>query len=152
MDEERLRMRREMVRQARQGKTKTTKPETGNFFLFRIYVTMMLVGAAFVLSFFETETTNTITKSLKEAIAYEMPLETIEEWKQKVVSVFQQNTNKIQNTQQQNNQQEQIKPQDTQQENQDIQQNTTEPKKEIKEEQQSNAFQPDLKEESGKIP
>ncbi len=152
MDEERLRMRREMVRQARQGKTKTTKPETGNFFLFRIYVTMMLVGAAFVLSFFETETTNTITESLKEAIAYEMPLETIEEWKQKVVSVFQQNTNKIQNTQQQNNQQEQIKPQDTQQENQDIQQNTTEPKKEIKEEQQSNAFQPDLKEESGKIP
>ncbi len=152
MDEERLRMRREMVRQARQGKTKITKPETGNFFLFRIYVTMMLVGAAFVLSFFETETTNTITESLKEAIAYEMPLETIEEWKQKVVSVFQQNTNKIQNTQQQNNQQEQIKPQDTQQENQDIQQNTTEPKKEIKEEQQSNAFQPDLKEESGKIP
>ncbi len=152
MDEQRLRMRREMVRQARQGKTKTTKPETGNFFLFRIYVTMMLVGAAFVISFFETETAHTITESLKEAIAYEMPLETVEEWKQKVVSVFQQNANKIQNTQQQKNQQQQIQ----EQQKQEIQQNTTESqneiKEEVKEEPKRNAFQPDLKEESGKIP
>lgn len=148
MDEQRLRMRREMVRQARQGKTKTTKSETGNFFLFRIYVTMMLVGAAFVISFFETETAHTITESLKEAIAYEMPLETVEEWKQKVVSVFQQNANKI--TQQQKSQQQEIQQEQKQEKN--IAEPENEGKQETKEEQKRNTFQPDLKEESGKIP
>ena len=87
MDEERLRIRRELVQQARQRRTTNMRKTTvgKQFFLFRIYVTMMLVGAAFVLSLFHTDTTNTITESLKEAIAYEMPVATIEQWKQKAI-------------------------------------------------------------------
>lgn len=67
---------------------------------------MMLVGAAFVLSLFHTDTTNTITESLKEAIAYEMPVATIEQWKQKAISAFQMNVeknNKKRNSKKQNN-------------------------------------------------
>ena len=96
MDEERLRIRRELVQQARQRRTTNMRKTTvgKQFFLFRIYVTMMLVGAAFVLSLFHTDTTNTITESLKEAIAYEMPVATIEQWKQKAISVFQMNVEK----------------------------------------------------------
>ena len=105
MDEERLRIRRELVQHARQRRTTNMRKTTvgKQFFLFRIYVTMMLVGAAFVLSLFHTDTTNTITESLKEAIAYEMPVATIEQWKQKAISVFQMNVEKKRNSKKQNN-------------------------------------------------
>ncbi len=147
MDEERLRMRRELVQQARQRRTTNMRKTTvgKQFFLFRIYVTMMLVGAAFVLSLFHTDTTNTITESLKEAIAYEMPVATIEQWKQKAISVFQMNVEKKQQkTEQQKTEQQEIQQQNTTQQSvsqQDTLQNTA-----------VNTFQPDLSENSGKIP
>lgn len=140
MDEERLRMRRELIQRTRQGRTSNiNKNQTvgKQFFMFRIYVTMMLVGAAIVLSLFDTSTANTITESLKEAIAYEMPLGTVEQWKQKAISVFQQNGEDME-TQQEQNTPEQEVPQQTQQ---------IEPEK-----SNTNTFQPDLSENSGKIP
>lgn len=140
MDEERLRMRRELIQRTRQGRTSNrNKNQTAGkqFFMFRIYVTMMLVGAAIVLSLFDTSTANTITESLKEAIAYEMPLGTVEQWKQKAISVFQQNGEDME-TQQEQNTPEQEVPQQTQQ---------VEPEK-----SNTNTFQPDLSENSGKIP
>lgn len=149
MDEERLRMRRELVQKARQRRTtnmRNNKTTVGRqFFLFRVYVTMMLVGAAFVLSLFHTNTANTITESLKEAIAYEMPVSTIEQWKQKAISVFQMNVEKQQQKiEQQKTEQQEIQQQSTTQKNvsqQDTLQNKT-----------VNTFQPDLSENSGKIP
>lgn len=144
MDEEKLRMRRELVQQAKQRKTtnmRKSKTTVGKqFFLFRVYVTMMLVGAAFVLSLFHTDTANTITESLKEAIAYEMPVATIEQWKQKAISVFQMNAEKQQKEiEQQKTEQQEIQQQNT------TQQNTLQNKT-------VNTFQPDISENSGKIP
>lgn len=143
MDEERLRMRREMIQQARQGRayqTKKSQTPTKQFFLFRVYVTMMLVGAVIILSLFDTSTANTITESLKEAIAYEMPLATIEQWKQKAISVFQQNGEEIETQPQQNTTEQQVPQQQIPEQTQQ-----SEPQK-------SNTFQPDLNEDSGKIP
>ena len=99
MDEERLRMRRELMQRARRQKTSIYRRQNQTasgkqLFLFRTYVTMMLVGTAIVLSFFHTETTNDITKSLKEAIAYEISLDTIKQWKEKAVTVFEQTVEK----------------------------------------------------------
>lgn len=145
MDEERLRMRREMIQQARQGRTyRSKKSPTQQFFLFRVYVTMMLVGATIILSLFDTNTANTITESLKEAIAYEMPLETIEQWKQKAISVFQQNEKETETQQEQNTLEQQV-PQNTPEQAVPQQTQQSEPQK-------SNTFQPDLNEDSGKIP
>lgn len=90
---------------------------------------MMLVGTAIVLSFFHTETTNDITKSLKEAIAYEISLDTIKQWKEKAVTVFEQTVEKKENTT-------------------DIQSQQTTQQQESK----TNAFEPDLNEKSGEIP
>ena len=103
MDEERLRMRRELMQRARRQKTSIYRGQNQTasgkqLFLFRTYVTMMLVGTAIVLSFFHTETTNDITKSLKEAIAYEISLDTIKQWKEKAVTVFEQTVEKKENT------------------------------------------------------
>ena len=146
MDEERLRMRRELVQQARQRRTTNMRKTTvgKQFFLFRIYVTMMLVGAAFVLSLFHTDTTNTITESLKEAIAYEMPLGTIQQWKQKALTVFEQKTTQSQQTQENEQIQQDTQTQQQTQDNAQTQQTTKN--------NSTNTFQPDLSENSGKIP
>ena len=134
MDEERLRMRRELMQRARRQKTSIYRRQNQTasgkqLFLFRTYVTMMLVGTAIVLSFFHTETTNDITKSLKEAIAYEISLDTIKQWKEKAVTVFEQTVEKKENTT-------------------DIQsQQTTQ-----QQERKTNAFEPDLNEKSEEIP
>ena len=112
MDEQKIRMRQEMIKQARQGRAinrKKSPPTPGKqFFLFRIYVTMMLVGAAVVLSLFDTNTANTITESLKEAIAYEMPLGTIQQWKQKALTVFEQKTTQSHKTMHKHSRQQKI--------------------------------------------
>ena len=134
MDEERLRMRRELMQRARRQKTSIYRRQNQTasgkqLFLFRTYVTMMLVGTAIVLSFFHTETTNDITNSLKEAIAYEISLDTIEQWKEKAVTVFEQTVEKKENTT-------------------DIQSQQTTQQQESK----TNAFEPDLNEKSGEIP
>lgn len=166
MDEQKIRMRQEMIKQARQGRAinrkKSPPTPSKQFFLFRIYVTMMLVGAAIVLSLFDTNTANTITESLKEAIAYEMPLGTIQEWKQKAITVFEQKTTQTQNNEQtqqqiQNNTQTQYNEQTQQQTqyNAETQQQTqynTQSKQQTTQNNSTNTFQPDLSESSGKIP
>lgn len=153
MDEQRLRTRRELIQRAKQKNNIRNKNQSsGNqFFLFRISVTIMLVGVAVMLSFSNTDTANTITESLKEAIAYEMPVATIQQWKQKAVSVFQ------------NTKQDITKPQQTNTTNETSQINQTNETNETNEtdissttntskEQKANRFQPDLNENSGKIP
>lgn len=165
MEEERVRMRREMIQRAKQGRAinrKRTPPTVSKqFFLFRIYVTMMLVGAAIVLSLFDTNTANTITESLKEAIAYEMPLGTIQQWKQKAMTVFEQKTTQTQQHIQNGEQIQQQTQQDTQtqqnvqtytdtQTQQQTQNNT--PTQQTTQKSSTNTFQPDLSENSGKIP
>ena len=145
MDEQKIRMRQEMIKQARQGRAinrKKSPPTPGKqFFLFRIYVTMMLVGAAVVLSLFDTNTANTITESLKEAIAYEMPLQ---QWKQKALTVFEQKTTQSQQTQENEQIQQDTQTQQQTQDNAQTQQTTKN--------NSTNTFQPDLSENSGKIP
>ena len=148
MDEQKIRMRQEMIKQARQGRAinrKKSPPTPGKqFFLFRIYVTMMLVGAAVVLSLFDTNTANTITESLKEAIAYEMPLGTIQQWKQKALTVFEEKTTQSQQTQENEQIQQDTQTQQQTQDNAQTQQTTKN--------NSTNTFQPDLSENSGKIP
>ena len=170
MDEQRIRMRQEMIKQARQGRAinrkKSPPTPSKQFFLFRIYFTMMLVGAAIVLSLFDTNTANTITESLKEAIAYEKPLGTIQEWKQKAITVFEQKTTQTQQQIQNNEQtQQQIQnntqTQDSEQTQQQMQYNAetqqqtqydTQSKQQTTQNNSTNTFQPDLSESSGKIP
>ena len=132
MDEERLRMRRELLQRARRQKTSAYRRQSQmtsgkQFFLFRIYMTMILVATAIVLSFFHTETTRAITDSLKEAIAYEISLDTLQQWKEKAVTVFEQTVEKKENT-------------------------TAPPAEQTTQQNKTNGFQPDLNEKSGEIP
>ena len=74
-----------------------------------------------------------------------MPVSTIEQWKQKAISVFQMNVEKQQQKiEQQKTEQQEIQQQSTTQKN--VSQQHTLQNKTV------NTFQPDLSENSGKIP
>lgn len=92
MDErERLRRRREALMNARrQGHRAREEKNAGkDLFLFRTYVTMMIVGLAIALSFIETESAQKTISSLKQAIAYQIPFEDIRQAGIKAVGAFQ---------------------------------------------------------------
>lgn len=83
---EREKRRRRMERQ-RRIRGKQSSPAAG-LFAFRAYVTAVLVGACFVVSLFQTETSEAFCAKVKEAIAAEFPAERITELREKASLFF----------------------------------------------------------------
>lgn len=80
-ERERIRRRKEALlnsRRRRQG-VRQENNESKTFFLFRTYVTIMIVGIGIMLSFVKTEYTQQLTLNMKRAIAYQMPVEKIKQ-------------------------------------------------------------------------
>ncbi len=96
-------MRQEMIKQARQGRAinrkKVLQHQANSFFFISHLCHNDACRSSGCTFSFDTNTANTITESLKEAIAYEMPLGTIQQWKQKALTVFEQKTTQSQQTQ-----------------------------------------------------
>lgn len=63
--------------------------QTGGLFAFRAYVTAVLVGACFVVSVFQTETSEAFCAKVKETIAAQIPAEQISELRERAASFFQ---------------------------------------------------------------
>ncbi len=72
------------------SKEKQETETEGNLFGFRLYVTVILTGAIFTLSFFETETAREFCGQIKTAITYEYKAEEIEQMKEQVMEVWNQ--------------------------------------------------------------
>ncbi len=99
-DQQRMR-RREELREQVYGKKRTTcrtKEERANkaegrkgMFWFQVYVMMIVCGGILLLSFFHTETSEHVTKKIKEVIAQELPAEMMEQIKTKVTVFCEQN-------------------------------------------------------------
>ncbi len=141
-EKERLRRRREALNYSRKRGEGNRQggEETKAFFLFRAYVTLMIVAITMALSFVHTDYTQKLTANIKKAIAYQIPSEKLQQagtsvmvWVHKVdLPVFR---NKQEKTKQQN--QEEIKQ-------------TTPTSEEIPKEDMQD-FQPDLADD-GEIP
>lgn len=58
-----------------------------DLFLFRLYIVMVVGGAVTLLSFFHTETSEVFIRQVKETIAYQIPVEEIQE-KKEALAVF----------------------------------------------------------------
>lgn len=81
MREKDWRKRREELRQYMGGSISAkpkNAPKSKDLFLFRLYVTVILVGGVLLVSLFHSETAETFTRQIKDTIAYEMPLEKIQ--------------------------------------------------------------------------
>lgn len=89
MTEQERRKRREQLRRE-MGYTKINReaPHTNkkrDFFLFRLYVTVILCGGILLLSAFESETAQAVTEKVKQTIAYQMPLDRLQETKESMM-------------------------------------------------------------------
>ena len=91
-EQERIRLRREFAKRRKMRGTAKQQQKRNELLLFRIYVTMVLVGTVMVASFFHTETIERMTAQFKEAIASEIPQETLFRWKEKAISVWRETT------------------------------------------------------------
>lgn len=78
----RLRIERERRLRGRQPS------KTAGLFAFRAYVTAVLVAACFVVSVFQTETSEAFCAKVKETIAAQIPAEQISELREKTTSFF----------------------------------------------------------------
>lgn len=81
MREKDWRKRREELRQYMGGSMSVkpkNAPKSKELFLFRLYVTVILTGGLLLISLFHSETAEKLTQQVKDAIAYEMPLEKIQ--------------------------------------------------------------------------
>ncbi|NLK36547.1 MAG: hypothetical protein GX299_00470 [Epulopiscium sp.] len=76
-EKERIRRRREALQYSRRRRENSRQPSEENkaFFLFRTYVTMMIVAITMAVSFIQTEYTQQLRTNIKEAIAYQTPPE-----------------------------------------------------------------------------
>ena len=91
MDEkERLRRRKEALLNSRRRGSRWQENESGakEIFLYRAYVTMIIVGLTVVLSFFPTASAQKITGNLKQAIAYQVSLDSMQQAWQKTTTVL----------------------------------------------------------------
>lgn len=82
-EQERRRRRREMERRMRTRKMKGKERQSGSLFLFRAYVTAVLVGGCLLISLFQTESAEMVCAKVKQAIAYQIPEEKVEVWKER---------------------------------------------------------------------
>lgn len=81
MREKDWRKRREELRQYMGGSISAKQkksPKGKELFQFRLYVTVVLAGGLLLVSLFHSETAEKLTQQVKDAIAYEMPLEKIQ--------------------------------------------------------------------------
>lgn len=81
MREKDWRKRREELRQYMGGSMSAkpkSNPKSKELFQFRLYVTVVLAGGLLLVSLFHSETAEKLTRQVKDAIAYEMPLEKIQ--------------------------------------------------------------------------
>ncbi len=91
-EQEKRRRRREMERRMRARQAmRNGEREKGGLFVFRLYVTAVLVGGCFLISLFDTATANTVCARLKETIAYQMPAEKLGEWRERASVFFREN-------------------------------------------------------------
>lgn len=86
---EEMKRRRDIRMNHLSGQTQPIEAE-GNLFGFRLYVTVILTGAIFALSFFETETAREFCGQIKTAITYEYATDEIEQMKEQVMEVWNQ--------------------------------------------------------------
>lgn len=88
-EQERRRRRREAERQMRaRAMARGKEKQRGGWFAFRAYVTVVLVGACFLLSLFHTETSERVCNRVKEAIVHQMPAEQVADMRDKTVAFF----------------------------------------------------------------
>ncbi len=142
MDErERMKRRREALTNAKRRRRTSDREGTGyrELFWFRTYVTVMIVGAALALSFFHTESAEKMTAELRQAIAYQMPADSLKKMGRRAMAVFQKADTSL----------EQIKNRNRE----DSMDGKTESDgKEEAGKESAGEFEPDLGEEEGEIP
>ncbi|MFV0314855.1 MAG: hypothetical protein ACK5I7_07080 [Anaerotignum sp.] len=80
------RMEFERRRTQRQGGHRVDEGASGNLFIFRTYVTFILVGGFLLVSAFSTDTSEKVSQRLKETIAYQLPMDEIVHAKDKMVT------------------------------------------------------------------
>ncbi len=89
-DKERKRRRMEMekrMRDRREGRNSAEGSSKG-LLVFRTYVTVILAGAFVLVSAFHTETSEAVCSRLKEAIAYQIPVEEVALAKEKIAGFW----------------------------------------------------------------
>lgn len=87
-EQERKKRREQLRREMGYTKRNRTIPQTENkkdFFLFRLYVTVILCGGILLLSAFQSQTAQMVTEKVKQAIAYQMPIERLQETKDNIM-------------------------------------------------------------------
>lgn len=89
-DKERRRRRLEMERRMRerQGGRRSTESTSQNLLIFRTYVTVILAGAFLLVSAFHTNTSEEVSRRLKETIAYQIPMEEVATAKDKIMAFW----------------------------------------------------------------
>lgn len=93
MTERERRKRRQALQKRIEGRSNKKQEEDGTkgLFLFRLYVTVVLSGAVFLLSFFHTPTSEQVIGCMKKMITYQMPIEHVMEAKQEIQVFLQKN-------------------------------------------------------------
>lgn len=93
MTERERRKRRQALQRRIERRTAGRREEGGTkgLFLFRLYVTVVLSGAVFLLSFFHTPTSERVISCMKKAITYQMPMESVMEGKREIQAFLQKN-------------------------------------------------------------
>ena len=69
-------------------RTGVKEEPSGNLFLFRTYVAVILTGAVFTLSMFHTDTAQGLCKKVKDTIAYELPEEEVAKIKEQWIAIW----------------------------------------------------------------
>lgn len=82
--EKRMRARSSTQRSTRQG----AESGSGNLLLFRTYITVILAGAFLVVSFFQTPTSEMVCTTVRQTIAYQIPMAEFARVKEKAISVW----------------------------------------------------------------
>lgn len=89
-DKERRRRRMDMERRMRERRSGrfSTGETSKNLFMFRTYVTVILAGAFLLVSAFHTNTSEEVSRRLKETIAYQIPMEEVVTAKDKLMTFW----------------------------------------------------------------
>lgn len=79
--------RKRRIERERRMRGRQPGPAAG-LFAFRAYVTVILVGACFVVSIFQTETSEAFCAKVRETIAAQIPAEQLSEMREKASTFF----------------------------------------------------------------
>lgn len=88
-EQERRRRRREMERRMRTRQAMGRKEtQRGGLFAFRLYVTAVLAGGCLLISLFQTENSEMVCDKVKQVIAYQIPAEEWEAWRNRGAAIL----------------------------------------------------------------